>query len=114
MQHYGGHSVVVFDGYGSSASTKAADQQRRATQIISTDILFECDMKTTVTQKAVLANSKNKARLIDTLRTELQRAGVLVMQDPADADLHIVSTELTLAQTERKPVVALVLTSICW
>ena len=62
-------------------------------------------MKTTITQKAFLANSKDKARLIDKLRTELQRAGVLVKQDPADADLLIVSTALTLAQTERKPVV---------
>ena len=65
-------------------------------------------MKTTITQKAVIANSKKKARLIDKLTTELQRAGVLVKQDPADADLLIVSTALTLAQTERKPVVVVV------
>ena len=52
-----------------------------------------------------LANSKNKARLIDKLSIELQRAGVLVKQDPADADYLIVSMALTLAQTERKPVV---------
>ncbi len=62
-------------------------------------------MKTTITQKAFLANGKNKARLIDTLGTELQRVGVLVKQDPAAADLLIVSTALTLAQTERKPVI---------
>ena len=72
---------------------------------ISADILFECDMKTTITQKASLANSKNKARLIDTLTTKLQCSGVLVKQDPADADHLIVSTTLTLVQTERKPVV---------
>ena len=81
VQHYGGQSVVVVDGYGRSASTKAAEQQCRATQSISADILFDCDMKTTTTQKAFLANSKNKARLIDKLITELQRAGVLVKQD---------------------------------
>ena len=70
------------------------------------DILFECDMKTTTTQIVfLLANSKNKARLIDKLSTELQRAGVLVKMDPADADRNTVSTALTLAQTERKPVV---------
>ena len=103
MQHYGGQSVVVFDGYVSSASTKAAEQQRRTTQSISADILFECDMNTTTTQKAFLANNKNKARLIDKLTTELQRAGVLVKQGPADADHLIVSTALTL-----------VLTPICW
>ncbi len=61
-------------------------------------------MKTTITQKAFLANSKNNARLIDKLRTELQRAGVLVKQDPTDAEHLIVSTAMTLAQRERKPV----------
>ena len=86
---------VVFDGYGRSASTKAAEQQRRATQSISADILFECNMKTTTTQKTFLANSKNKARLIDKLTKELRRAGVLVKLDPVDADHLIVSTEMT-------------------
>ena len=62
-------------------------------------------MKTTTTQKTVLGNSKNKARLIDKLTTELQCAGVFVRQDPADADHLSVSTALTLEQTERKPVV---------
>ena len=73
---------------------------RHANQSIPADIMFECDMKTISTQKSVLAHCKNKARLIDKLRTELQRAGVLVKQDPADADHLIVSTALTLAQTE--------------
>ena len=50
VQHYGGQSVVLFDGCGSSASTKAAEQQRRATQSISAYILFQCDMKTTTTK----------------------------------------------------------------
>ena len=62
-------------------------------------------MKTTTTQIVFLANSKNKARLIDKLSTELQRTGVIVKQDPTDADHLIISTAMTLAQTERKPVV---------
>ena len=76
-------------------STKAAAQQRSATQSLSADILFECDMKPTTTQKTFLAKSKKKARLIDKLTTELRRAGVLVKQDPADDDRLIVSTTLT-------------------
>ena len=80
-------------------------RQFRASQSISADILSESDMKTTTAHKAFLANSKNKARLIDALTTELQGVGVFVKQDHADADRLIVSTTLTLAQTERKPVV---------
>ena len=56
-------------------------------------------MKTTTTQKAFLANSKNKARLIVKLTTELQHDGVIVKQDTADADHLIVSPAMTLAQT---------------
>ena len=100
----GGHLLHAVP-WPSAATYKAAEQQRRATQSISAGNLFECDMKTTTTQKAFLTNSKNKARLIVKLTTELQHAGVIVKQDAADADHLIVSTALTLAQTERKPVV---------
>ena len=88
VQHYGCQSDGVFDGYCRSASTKAAEQQGRATQSIYADILFECYMKTTTTQKTFLANSKKMARLIDKLTTELQRFGVLVKQDHLIISLH--------------------------
>ena len=71
-------------------------------------------MKTTITQTAFLATSKNKTRLIDELTSELQRVGVLVKQAPADTDHLIVSTALTLAQTERKPVVVYGTDTDCW
>ena len=61
--------------------------------------------RTTRRTKAVLANSKNKARLIVKLTTDLKHADVIVKQDRVDADHLIVSTALTLAQTERKSVV---------
>ena len=99
VQHCGGQFVVVFDCYGSSVSTKAAEQQWRATQSIYADILFECDVKTTTTHKPFLTISKNKAILIDELTTELQRAGVLVKQA---SDHLIISTELTLVSTDEK------------
>ena len=105
VQHYIGQSVVVCDRYGSSASTTAAEQQRHVTQSITADILLECAMKTTIIHKALLANSNNKYRLIDKLTTELLPTCVLVKQDPADADQLIVSTALTLAQTDRKLVI---------
>ena len=88
VHHYGGQSVVVLNGYGRCASNKAAEQQGRATESISADILFECDMKTTTTQKAFLANSKTKARLIDNLTTDLRRVGVLVKQGHLIISLH--------------------------
>ena len=62
-------------------------------------------MKITTTKKSCLGNNNKITRLMVKLAIELQHAGVLVKQDPADADHLIVLTALTLAQTEWKPVV---------
>ena len=71
-------------------------------------------MKTTITQKACLVNSQRRYRLIRKLTAQLQCAGALLKQDPTQAaiickillpDHRIVSTTLSLAQTERKLVV---------
>ena len=64
--------------------------------------MFECSMKSTTTQKAFLANTNSKPRLIKTFTAKVQCAGVLLEQDLADGDHFIVSTALTSAQTEMK------------
>ncbi|KAG0721612.1 hypothetical protein GWK47_046129 [Chionoecetes opilio] len=50
LVHYGPGSIVVFDGYGSASSTKTAEQQRRAKQNTSPDIVFELEIKTTTSK----------------------------------------------------------------
>ena len=44
--HYGSQSVVMFDSFGNSMSPKTVERERRATQSISADILFECELNT--------------------------------------------------------------------
>ena len=78
LEHYGAQSTVVFDGYGSTSSTKQAEQRRRAEKCTSSDILFEENMPTTTTQAAFLANSNNKTRLIHHLRERMLMAGIRV------------------------------------
>ena len=67
LKHYGAGSTVVFNGYGSTNSTKVAEQRCRTKIHTSSDIIFDDSMPTSTTQAAFLANS-NKKRLIQTLR----------------------------------------------
>ena len=60
--------------YGSSTSTKTNEQQRRDTQSISADILFDCDVKVMTIQTAFLSNSKSNSSLIKKMTAGLQIA----------------------------------------
>ena len=104
-KQYGVGSTIVFDGYRSQTSTKVAEQQRRETKSISKDILFDMDMKTMTSQAAFLTNNANKARLIDMLSHELEYRGMKIKQAESDADYLIVSTSLSLAESQSRPVV---------
>ena len=66
LKHYEAQTTVVFDGYGSTTSTKVVEQRRRAQKCTSTDIIFNDNMPTTTTQAAFLTNGNNKKRLIST------------------------------------------------
>lgn len=70
LKHYGAHSTVVFDGYGSATSTKVSDQKRRAQKCTSSDIIVDDNMPTTTEQAALLANRNNKMRLIQLYLTK--------------------------------------------
>jgi hypothetical protein len=101
VRHYGAQSTVVFDGYGSTTSTKVAEQRRRAQKCTSSYIIFEDNMPTTTTQAAFLANSNNKKRLIHTLSEKMLMAGIRVKQAEADADTLLVSTALNCGRIRR-------------
>lgn len=111
LVHYGPGSIVVFDGYGSASSTKSAEQQRRAKQNTSPDIVFELEMKTTTSKKAFLGNGRNKDRLIQKLKEKFEAVGIIVKQSVADADWLIASTAMITstaidgAPTQNSPVV---------
>ena len=90
LKHYGPGITVVFDGY-STVSSKTAEQQRRAQRVTSSDIMFDEDMATTISQTAFLSNSHNKERLIDVVHHKMLTDGIVVKQADADADSLIVS-----------------------
>ena len=96
--HYGlADTVIVFDGYESNNSTKAAEQKHRAGTSTSSTIIFEDMMKTTVTQKCFLGNNANKNKLIERLIKIFEDNGVTVKQAEADADYLIVSTAMCVS-----------------
>ena len=66
---------MIFDGYREAMSTKVAEQQRRATQNTSPDIIFKLDMTVSTHQNLFLANRHCKARFIGHLMTKLKMLG---------------------------------------
>ena len=62
LNSYGREAIVWFDGYDDpTKSTKVAEQCRRTNgQNVSSDILFELDMKVATSQQAFLGNRKKK------------------------------------------------------
>ena len=62
-------------------------------------------MPTTTTQAAFLANSNYKKRLIQMLCEKILLSGIHVKQADADADTLIISTALTIAESENLPVI---------
>src|SRR6218665_2477308 len=99
--HFGSNTVVVFDGYERSNSTKAPEQQRRASKSVSRDLLFDEKMKTVSTQASFLVNAANKSRLIAMIITKFQHHGISTRQADANADSLIASTGLAVAKSEK-------------
>src|SRR6218665_604000 len=76
QRHFGLNTVVVFDGYESSNSTKVVEQQRRASKGVSRDLLFNEQIKAVSTQESLLANAKNVSQLIAMILTKFQHYGM--------------------------------------
>jgi len=94
-------------GYGSSNSTKAVEQRRRAQRCTSNDVIFEDYTPTATSQAAFLSNSHNKNRLIQAVREKMLMFGIRVKQAEADADTLIISTALHVAESAEEPVVVI-------
>ena len=86
-------------------SHKVTEQQRRATENTSPDIILELDMTVYTPQNRFLANRRNNARFIRHVMTKLENVGVVCSQSPADADHMSSNTALTAAKLLDKPVV---------
>ena len=97
----------MFDGYARPPSTKSAEQNRRAKNCTSADIVIAPHWPNTTIQAPFLGNNCNKARPIDTLSLVLTSSGITGKQAESDADTLIVSTVFQIAEgSERdQPVV---------
>ena len=105
VNNFGTEVTVIFDGYREAMSTEVAEQQRRATQNISPDSIFELDMTVSTPHNRCLANRRNKAQFIGHVMTGLENVGVVCSKGPTDADHMISNTALTAAKLLDKSVV---------
>ena len=105
---------MVFDGYESVGSTKAAEQTRRATKGSSRNIYVKENMMNTVNQQSFLTNSSDMSRLISMLKKECAKKGIATFQAEADADYLLASKIVSLAAEETLPVVLVANDSYYW
>ena len=98
-RHYGTGATVVFDGYGTTPTTKTITHQKGnsgCNKHRSVNIALNLQIHTTNTT-SFLAAPQNKAQLICLLQERLQTAGVSVQQAAGDADWKIVQQALNTA-----------------
>ena len=93
-----GQAIVIFDGY-LSQSTKHMTHQRRAAGKGGPEVTFTDDMKLTMKKDTFLGNRNNKQSFINMLSRYLQLSGCLTHHSQEDADLLIVQTAVSSADT---------------
>ena len=100
---------VVFDGYTLDLSTKNSEQeQRQKSGKVSADVTVSADGSTCLSVKKAefLLNQSNKSLLIKLLCQRLTEHGIGNSQCDGDADVLIVETAISIANTGKSVVVA--------
>ena len=106
IANYGTQCSVCFDGYSNPSSpTKVSEQNRQSDKNISPAVVFDDSTPVINSQRYVLANLSNKARLISTIIDSLTLKGVPSCQSQGDADYLISSIALAHAENMTCPVV---------
>ncbi|KAL8625951.1 hypothetical protein ACOMHN_012543 [Nucella lapillus] len=88
-------ATIVFDGYSTQQTTKAATHVRR--HGTSVQVNFTGDMILQDTREKFLANPSNKQRFINLLSETLMKLGFQIHHAKDDADCLIVKTTLDVA-----------------
>ena len=105
IANYGTQCTVCFDGYSNpSSSTKESEQNRRSDNI-SPAVVFDDSTPVINSQRCILANRSNKARLICKIIGSLTLKCVSFCQSRDDADYLISSIVLAHAEHMTCPVV---------
>ncbi|KAJ8896665.1 hypothetical protein PR048_002009 [Dryococelus australis] len=94
VKHYFTSTVVVFDGYRESLSTKEEERKCSASFKCSRNIELDKSTAVRTSQRDFLKNTHNKEQLIRLLMENFEHAGFVVIQTLADADILIVETAL--------------------
>lgn len=99
---YSEDTVIVFDGYSSTGSTKEATQERRASRKASSaKILFKDTMKLSVNKETFLSNTFNKQRFINYLSHVLEKHNLQTVHAKQDADVQIIESTIESARTKK-------------
>lgn len=89
LRNYGSNSIIVFDGYPDTPTTKGEEQRRRNFNKACSDIEISEDNVVNISQSTFLSNRRNKKRLIELIMTRLRTMNIQTHQAEADADISI-------------------------
>ena len=106
LSKFGCNAVVIFDGHGSTPSTKDHEHRRRSSKVskVAPSVSLEPVKAIMFDQEQFLGNHHNKAAFIDMLMYKLGCVGVEAHQSNGDADTDIVAACLRLAEYSDCPV----------
>ena len=89
---------IVLNGYGDATSSTKAHEHVRRLQQLSCEVLFNPDMKQSISEEKFLSSSANKTRLIHLCQKEADARGISWIQATGDADSVISVAALSAAE----------------
>ena len=108
LKHYGKRSIIVFDGYPDTPSTKDTTHIRRKANKLGRSVNITPHMKLNMRKDAFLSVLKNK-NLFNKMLTEYinnGNSGLSAIQENGDADYLLVKTAVNCSQEEEVVVIS--------
>ena len=105
IKHYGGGTIVVFDGYGNGPSTKDITHIRCCKGKVGRAVHFLEQTVLNMTKDEFLVNLDNRQRFLEMLTSKMNSSNLYAIQSSGDADALIVNSSNEAAKLKSTVVV---------
>ena len=98
IKHYGGGTIVVFDGYGNGSSTKDITHIRRCKGKVGRAVHFLEQTVLNMTKDEFRVHLDNRQRFLEMLTSKMNSSNLYAIQSSGDADALIVNSATEAAK----------------
>ena len=105
IKHYGGGTIVVFDGYGNGPSKKDITHIRHCKWKVGRAVLFLEQTVLNMPKDEFLVNLDNRQRFLEVLTSKMNSSNLYAIQSSGDADALIVNSATEAAKLKSTVVV---------